>query len=123
MSEYSPDRWLVLRITKDHECIYKVFACWRGGYTGSDHWQINSGIVRASCTGDVYEFDGHSGSVYRCHRDGYGSTAYGDGILHDMIRRAHESGVEVQVMPEDTDWLTLEYDPLAQWVQQGVAAR
>lgn len=123
MSDYVPNRWVVVRIIKDHECIYKVFACWYGGYGGSDSWKINSGITRVSLVDDVYEFDGHSGSVYRCHQHAYGTSGYGGSVLHDMIARAGEAGVEIVIMPEDTNWLTLDYDPLAQWVQQGVAAK
>jgi hypothetical protein len=77
MSDYRPDRWTVLRIHATGQIIYKVFASWSGGYTGSDSWKLNSGITRATLVRDSWEFDGSSGSVYSCHKDSYGTNGYG----------------------------------------------
>ena len=54
MSDYAPDKWLVVKITTDKEPLYKVFACWYGGYLGSDSWQFNSGIVKVEFVDDYY---------------------------------------------------------------------
>ena len=67
MSDYSPDRWVIVKIVTPKERLYKVFACWSGGYGGSDSWKMNSGITRAMLVDDRWEFDGYSGSVYSCH--------------------------------------------------------
>ena len=120
MSDYTPDRWLVLCIHTTKEILYRVFATWQGGYGGSDSWKLNSGIVRAALVQDRWEFDGSSGSVYRCHQDSYGTSGYGGSVLGNMISQAQEQGIQVEVMDGDTDWAQLEYDPLAQWVQTGV---
>ena len=120
MSDYTPDRWLVLRIHTSGQVIYKVFATWSGGYGGSDSWKLNSGIVRATLVGDRWEFDGSSGSVYSCHKDAYGTNGYGGAVLNNMISQAQDQDIPIEVMDEDTDWAQLEYDPLAQWVQTGV---
>ena len=120
MSDYTPDRWLVLRIHTEKEILYKVFASWSGGYGGSDSWKLNSGIVRAALVGDRWEFDGSSGSVYSCHWDGYGTNGYGWAVLDNLISQARAQGIQIEVMDGETDWSQLEYDPLAQWVQTGV---
>ena len=120
MSEYTPDRWLVLRIHTTKEILYRVFATWAGGYARSDSWKLNSGIVRAALVQDRWEFDGSSGSVYSCHRDRYGTSGYGGSVLSNMISQAQEQDIQVEVMDRDTDWAQLQYDPLAQWVQTGV---
>jgi hypothetical protein len=120
MSDYTPDRWLVLRVHTAKEILYKVFATWSGGYGGSDSWKMNSGIVRAVLVGDRWEFDGSSGSVYSCHREAYGTNGYGGSVLSNMISQAQEQGIQVEVMDRDTDWAQLQYDSLAQWVQTGV---
>lgn len=83
MSEYVPDRWVVITITnketgKSHQ---RVFAGWYGGYTGGDSWQMNSGITKVRDTGSHYEFDGQSGSVYKCHKESYGMSGYMSGVL------------------------------------------
>ncbi len=120
MSDYTPDRWLVLRIQTDKEILYKVFAAWSGGYTGSDSWKLNSGIVRATWADPYWEFDGSSGSVYSCHWDGYGTNGYGGAVLDNLISQAKAQGIQIEVMDGETDWAQLEYEPLAQWIESGV---
>ena len=120
MSEYMPDRWCVIRIPGDKETVYKVFASWSGSYTGGDSWKLNSGITQARLVEGVWEFEGSSGSVYRCRQGSYGANAYGAGVLDDMIRRTHEgTGIDIDILDEDTDWAGLDYDPLQQWIRQG----
>jgi len=111
MSEYIPDKWLVVKITgNDYPVIYKVFGCWYGGFAGSDSWKLNSGITKATVEGFVYSFEGASGSVYLCHKDTYGTNMYGNGVLGNMIAQAAERGVTIEILPEDTNWLDINYD-------------
>jgi hypothetical protein len=119
MSDYTPDRWVIVKITTPKEHLYKVFASWYGGYGGSDSWKMNSGITRATLVKDHWEFDGSSGSVYSCHKDYYGTNGYGGSVLSNMIGQAQDQGIEIEVLDRDTDWAQLEYDPLAQWVESG----
>ena len=120
MSEYTPDRWCVIRIPGPKETVYKVFASWSGSYTGGDSWKLNSGITQARLVEGVWEFEGSSGSVYRCRQGSYGANAYGAGVLDDMIRRTHEgTGIDIDILDEDTDWAGLDYDLLQQWIRQG----
>jgi hypothetical protein len=122
MSEYMPDRWCVIRIPDPKETIYKVFASWSGGYAGSDSWKLNSGITQAVLVDGAWEFEGSSGSVYKCRVGGYGANAYGRAVLDDMITRTHEGlGIDIEILSEDTDWAHLDYDPLQQWIQKGLA--
>jgi hypothetical protein len=119
MSEYTPDRWVIVKITTPKEHLYKVFASWYGGYGGSDSWKMNSGIVRATLVDDRWEFDGSSGSVYSCHREAYGTNGYGGSVLSNMIGQAQAQDIQIEVLDRETDWAQLEYDPLAQWVESG----
>lgn len=120
MSDYTPDRWLVVRITTPKERLYKVFATWSGGYTGSDRWQMNSGITHATLVNDRWEFAGYSGSVYSCYKDGYGTTGYGGNVLETFIDQMPTQGATMEIMPESTDWANLDYDALQQFVADGV---
>jgi len=108
MSEYIPDKWVVVKIGEEN--LYKVFACWYGGYAGSDSWKLNSGITKATLEGNVYSFEGSSGSVYECHKNFYGTNHYGSGILQNMIDRAEQAGYTIEVMPEETNWLEINYE-------------
>lgn len=121
MSEYTPDRWCVIRIPGERDVIYKVFASWSGSYTGSDRWKLNSGITEARLVEDVWEFAGTSGSVYRCRPNSYGANPYGRCVLDDMITRLEKAtGITVEILDEHTDWATLDYDPLQQWLRRGL---
>ena len=111
MNEYRPDKWVVIKITAPkYAPVYKVFACWYGGYAAGDSWKLNSGITKATLEGYVYSFEGSSGSVYQCHKDVYGTNSYGWGVLQDTIEKAKEAGIDVEVLPEETNWLEIIYE-------------
>lgn len=113
MSDYRPDKWVVVKISgyKDQAApIHKVFACWYGGWAGSDSWKLNSGITKATLEGFVYSFEGSSGSVYECHKDCYGTNMYGSGVLSNMIQTAEKNGLIIEILPEDTNWLKIKYE-------------
>jgi len=111
MSDYTPDKWLVVRITSDkYPPVHKVFACWYGGYLGSDSWKLNSGITRAYEEGHCFMFDGSSGSTYACHKATYGASSYGYGVLESMVNKSLENGVTIKVLPEETNWLEINYE-------------
>ena len=111
MSDYIPDKWVVVKIDGEgFDTLYKVFACWYGGYAGSDSWKLNSGITKAMLDGHTYVFEGSSGSMYYCHEDSYGTNFYGGGVLEGFIEKAKARGTTIEIMPEETDWLKLKYE-------------
>jgi hypothetical protein len=111
MSEYTPDKWVVVKITgNEYPTYYKVFACWYGGYAGSDSWKLNSGITRVYEEGHCFMFDGSSGSTYACHKAQYGYNMYGGGVLNSMIEKSAKHDVTIEIMPEDTNWLEINYE-------------
>ena len=120
MSDSQPDRWLVVKIVTPKQQLYKVFATWHGGYTGSDSWQMNSGITQATLVDDCWEFKGYSGSVYTCHKNAYGTNGYGQAVLNNLLSQARTQGIKIEILDRDTDWASLPYDPLAQWISSGV---
>jgi hypothetical protein len=107
MSDYTPGRWVVVKITTDKEPLYKVFACWYGGYAGSDSWQMNSGIKSVEEDETHFMFNGYSGSVYRCHKNTYGTSGYGGGVLQNFIDKADN---KIEMLPGGTNWKELKYD-------------
>ncbi len=116
MSDYRPDKWVVVRITgKDTPPVHKVFACWYGGYLDGDSWKLNSGITKATLEGDVYSFEGSSGSVYECHKDAYGTNMYGGGILSGLIKKVEMAGGMIEILPENTNWLEINYEQMVNY--------
>jgi len=112
MSDYHPDLWVVVKIAgnKDNPLCHKVFATWSGGYAGADTWKLNSGITKVSLVENVYSFEGSSGSVYHCHKDCYKTNLYGHGIINNLIDRAEAQGVTIEILPEQTNWLEINYE-------------
>lgn len=103
MSEYTPDRWVMLKITNGEKAVYKVMGGWYGGYAGSDSWRINSGVSKVELVNDTYKFFGHSGSVYTCHKGRYGMTVVMASVIPEDDR--------VEVLPEsDFTLLSLEVE-------------
>jgi len=81
MSEYTPDVWVILKITNKGNVHHRVFGGWYGGYLNGDSWKMNSGITRVEDKGELLDFYGESGSVYHCYKSaekmsGYMSTIF-----------------------------------------------
>jgi len=111
MSEYIPDKWLMVKISSDKfPCVYKIFATWYGGWAGSDSWKLNSGVTKVTLDENVYSFEGSSGSVYQCHKDTYGSNMYGSSVLNNMIDTATKNGISIEILPEETNFMELNYE-------------
>lgn len=88
MSEYTPDRWIVLEFTHGETITRKMFGGWYGGYLGGDSWKLNSGITSVRIENDLYEFDGASGSTYYCHLNNYGMSGFQMAILAGWMKQA-----------------------------------
>jgi hypothetical protein len=84
----------------DEQSVYKVLGSWAGGFLHGDSWRLNSGVVAVGRDRDHWIFRGSSGSIYRCHKDAYGMTAYTASVL-----AAWQKGAPlIEVMPEKTAW-------------------
>ena len=104
-----PDKWVVLQINNKGEVFYKVLAGWSGSYLYGQSWQLNSGIVKVEIEDDYYLFHGYSGSIYKCHKDGYGLNSMTASILTKLQNKA-ESTQDVEViMLEDQDFTQINY--------------
>jgi hypothetical protein len=106
MSNYTPDRWIVLELITPKETIRKLFAGWYGGYLGSDSWKLNSGITYIREQDDLFEFDGYSGSTYFCHRNSYGMSGYMHSVLTSWLNEA-EARDDVQINIIDLEDITV----------------
>jgi len=110
MSEYNPDVWVVLKITTPEHTTYKVLAGWYGGFATGDSWKLNSGITKVTEDGDFFCFDGWSGSTYRCHKSAYRMSGMTSSVLASFQKDIeNEYGITIEVMPEDTKWMELDY--------------
>ena len=103
---YTPDKWVVIKIETNEQTIYKVFATVYGGYTNGDSWKLNSGISKVEDLGDYYNFHGYSGSIYSCPKNSYGTSSYTGNILADLIDHM-ENKATIKILPPDYDFTLL----------------
>ena len=110
MSTYSPDKWVIIKITSSVGIHYRVFASWYGGYAGSDSWKMNSGITHVTESGDCWEFHGVSKSIYRCSKYVYGTSGYSGGVLGNYMQAAADSdSIKIELLDESTDWVNFDW--------------
>ena len=105
-----PDKWIVVKIEPlgdSGNTHYRVFASYYGGFTGSDSWRLNSGISSVEVENDFFLFHGSSGSLYKCHKDCYGTSGYSYGVLQNL--KANSKSITLTEMASDTNWLELNY--------------
>lgn len=105
MGEYQPDNWVIIKFYGS-DPHYRVLTGWSGSYTTGDSWRMNSGITRVEEDEHVYRFYGSTGSCYECDKMMYGlrmNNAHIWSHLEDMYSD------RVELMPEDTDWLNLDW--------------
>jgi len=104
MSTYTPDVWVVLEFDAPQYDLplRKVFAGWYGGFAGSNSWKLNSGITVTRKEGEWFEFDGYSGSTYRCHANNYHMSSLMQGVLANWLKQAEERGdVTIKILSID----------------------
>ena len=102
---YTPDNWVILKFEGDTP-HYRVLVGWSGGYLHGDAWRMNSGITKVEKDGENYLFYGSSGSCYSCNESQYclrNNNAYVWNNIKDKY------GDKVSIMPEDTDWLNMDW--------------
>ena len=119
MSIYRPDEWVMLKIFSEKwGTIYKVFAGWQGGYATGDSWKLSSGTTAASMvvtkkmSGEIREwhFLQATGSTYIVFDSSNGRVGgWRAATLSSIIEQIKALGATVEVMPDDTDFTTLDY--------------
>jgi len=48
--------------------------------------------------------------VYKCHEESYGTNMYGSSVLDRMIANASTNGINIEILPQDTNWLDITYE-------------
>jgi hypothetical protein len=102
---YVPDNWVVIKISGDKP-HYRVLAGWSGGYTTGDSWRLNSGIVQVKEDEYYFYFYGSSGSCYQCNKNSY---CLRKNNAHMWTQIQEQLADKVEIMPEDTDWVNVEW--------------
>ncbi len=102
MSEYRPDKWVIIEILNGgDEPLYKVWGSWYGGYVGSDSWRASSGVTKFDAPDEEgwRQIHNFSGSIYHCHVEGYGISSYAHSVLSGMIAKSPEH-IRIRIIEE-----------------------
>ena len=91
MSIYTPDRWILVKLTSTESTYYRVLASWYGGYTEGDSWKLSSGIEKTIEYPDRYEYLNSSGSLYICYKGAEGTSNYTRGIFESYAKQNSDS--------------------------------
>lgn len=102
MSEYIPDRWVILKFTsKKHGEIRKVFSGWYGGFAGSDDWRLSSGITNIEEKLELYLIHNESGSTYLCYKNNHGMSGYMSSIFASWKKQENED-TKIEIESNET---------------------
>ena len=102
MSAYVPDVWVAVRFrgaAVPNGEIHKILAGWYGGFAGSDHWKLNSGITGITREDHEFLVEGYSGSIYRCAVGAERTNLLTQGIYQDLCERFRDREVTVEIVP------------------------
>ena len=105
-----PDKWIMVKITviETDEVLYKIFASWHGGFMGSNSWRMNSGVTKVTEDDKFFYFEGHSGSLYQCDKQSYGSNPFCLDVLKDYIDRSKHLA-DMQILRDNTKFMEINY--------------
>lgn len=92
-----PDKWVLVKITsRENKVVYKILAGFYGGFAGSDHWQMNSGVKKVDEEEHLWIVHGESGSEYICRKDSEGLTRLTQAMLAHWQKQATIEVVPMQ---------------------------
>jgi hypothetical protein len=95
---YTPDLWVLVKLTLDDKVNYRVLGSWYGGYLGNDSWRMSSGITEYEDVGHVYLFKNRSGSIYTCSKTGVGMSSLATMALMNLQKQGAETNVKLEVI-------------------------
>jgi hypothetical protein len=100
MSEYYPDKWVIVNIATPEYRIRKVLGSWCGGFYCGDSYRLSSGITETIDKGSYYEIHNESGSIYNCYKDNFGMSLFTSGVYDSMLRNIPDDvNMYVEVFP------------------------
>ncbi len=95
MRQYTPNRWVLVKINNRGDAHYRFLAGWYGGFTSGDSWKLSSGLVEDKLTIDkqgCFVSPQSSGSCYVVHPGAYGMSMLMSSIANSFLKEAEESG-------------------------------
>jgi hypothetical protein len=98
MSEYKPDKWVILKFKRKDNTWYRVMGSWSGGYLDGDSWRMSSGLEKIEENGNYYLMRNTSGSTYICHKEMEGMNIIASGVFSSVQEAGIKNGTEVSII-------------------------
>jgi len=98
MSEYNPDKWVIIKFKGKDSTWYKVLGSWYGGYLDGDSWRLSSGLEKIEEDGEFYLMKNFSGSVYKCHKTSDGMHMTSSGVYQTIEQESKKVDIEVSLI-------------------------
>jgi hypothetical protein len=111
MSVYTPNKWLLLKVTdpENEKNHYRIFATWSGSYLDGASWKLSSGCLdKPKLSNGCWEIKQSSGSLYRLHPFGEGLCGNWYGILEELVEIYKEKGGSIEVI-DNPDFGTYDF--------------
>jgi hypothetical protein len=100
MHEYTPDVWVVVEIKYNFGIIKKILAGWYGNFVGGVSWRLSSGIETIHLDNDIYVISNISGSLYRCHKNNYGTSGHTAAIYKSFVSEVGKNNARILPLEE-----------------------
>jgi hypothetical protein len=98
MSEYKPDKWVILKFKRESDTFFKVLGSWYGGYLDGDSWRLSSGLEHIEEQGDTLLMHNFSGSVYKVNKNNNGMSMVAAGVFESAKEEGAKNNVEVSIV-------------------------
>jgi|APFre7841882654_1041346.scaffolds.fasta_scaffold08237_4 hypothetical protein len=92
MSEYDPDRWVVLEITQNQKSIRRVLAGWRDKFLGASNYRLSSPVVKVLDMDKYYRVVTKTGNVYCCHKECEGMNVITARVVSSLSKQLEGKG-------------------------------
>lgn len=98
MNEYTPDRWVLLKMETPEETFYRILAGWHGSFSWGESWKLSSGVETFEDRDTLYTSEQTSGSIYHCLKKSEGMSSYMFTVLKGLQRQAIEAGCDISLI-------------------------
>lgn len=109
MTVYNPDAWVIVELsgTEVKDRYHRILAGWYGGYVGTDHWKLSSGVTRIFDKETYWEIHNESGSIYNCGKACERTTALTASTFANLVTKNSD---EIAVHLVDFDDIKDQYE-------------
>lgn len=97
-SLYTPDSWVLVKISDGQETIVKCLGGWSGSYLYGSSWRLSSGVTKIEDKNDDFIITNYSGSVYLCPKGRQTLAGMMHQVIDSFIQKAEREGGSIELI-------------------------